>query len=217
VLLPDIAVLDAELTVGLPLAVTAMTGIDAMVHAIEAYTSRLKKNPLSDMLAQRALKLLSHHLRRVLEDPTDLEAREAMLLGSMMAGQAFANAPVGAVHALAYPLGGHYHIPHGLSNSLMLPTVLAFNAREAEQYYADLCRSLPGNIAPSSASLINWLVALIADSGLPGTLSEAQVPEKDLAMLAADAMQQQRLLVNNPVPVEEADALQLYQTAWGAH
>ena len=217
VLLPDIAVLDAELTVGLPAAVTAMTGIDAMVHAIEAYTSRIKKNPLSDMLAQRALKLLSHHLRRVLEDPTDLEAREAMLLGSMMAGQAFANAPVGAVHALAYPLGGHYHIPHGLSNSLMLPTVLAFNAREAEQYYVDLCRSLPGNIAPSSASLINWLVALIADSGLPGTLSEAQVPEKDLAMLAADAMQQQRLLVNNPVPVEEADALQLYQTAWGAH
>jgi alcohol dehydrogenase class IV len=217
VLLPDIAVLDAELTVGLPLAVTAMTGIDAMVHAIEAYTSRLKKNPLSDMLAQRALKLLSHHLRRVLEDPTDLKAREAMLLGSMMAGQAFANAPVGAVHALAYPLGGHYHIPHGLSNSLMLPTVLAFNAREAEHHYADLCQSLPGNIPPSSVSFIDWLVALIADSGLPATLSEAQVPEKDLAMLAADAMQQQRLLVNNPVPVEEADALQLYQTAWGAH
>jgi alcohol dehydrogenase class IV len=217
VLFPDIAVLDAELTVGLPLAVTAMTGIDAMVHAIEAYTSRLKKNPLSDMLAQRALKLLSHHLRRVLEDPTDLKAREAMLLGSMMAGQAFANAPVGAVHALAYPLGGHYHIPHGLSNSLMLPTVLAFNAREAEHHYADLCQSLPGNIPPSSVSFIDWLVALIADSGLPATLSEAQVPEKDLAMLAADAMQQQRLLVNNPVPVEEADALQLYQTAWGAH
>jgi alcohol dehydrogenase len=217
VLLPDIAVLDAELTVGLPLAVTAMTGIDAMVHAIEAYTSRLKKNPLSDMLAQRALKLLSHHLRRVLEDPTDLKAREAMLLGSMMAGQAFASAPVGAVHALAYPLGGHYHIPHGLSNSLMLPTVLAFNAREAEHHYADLCQSLPGNIPPSSVSFIDWLVALIADSGLPATLSEAQVPEKDLAMLAADAMQQQRLLVNNPVPVEEADALQLYQTAWGAH
>lgn len=216
VLLPDIAVLDAELTVGLPAAVTAMTGIDAMVHAVEAYTSRVKKNPVSDMLAQQALKLLSHHLRRVLEDPTDLEAREAMLLGSMMAGQAFANAPVGAVHALAYPLGGHYHIPHGLSNSLMLPTVLAFNAREAEQHYADLCRSLPGNIPSSSVSFIDWLVALIADSGLPATLSEAQVPENDLAMLAADAMQQQRLLVNNPVPVEEADALQLYQTAWGA-
>jgi len=216
VLLPDIAVLDAELTVGLPAAVTAMTGVDAMVHAIEAFTSRIKKNPVSDMLAQQALKLLSHHLRRVLEDPTDLEAREAMLLGSMMAGQAFANAPVGAVHALAYPLGGHYHIPHGLSNSLMLPTVLAFNAREAEQYYADLCRSLPGNIPPSSVSFIDWLVALIADSGLPATLSEARVPENDLAMLAADAMQQQRLLVNNPVPVEEADALQLYQTAWGA-
>lgn len=216
VLLPDIALLDASLTIGLPPAVTAMTGIDAMVHAIEAYTSRIKKNPVSDMLAHQALELLSHHLRQVLADPGDVPAREAMLLGSMMAGQAFANAPVGAVHALAYPLGGHYHIPHGLSNSLMLPTVLAFNARQSEQDYASLCRALPGHVAESSSSLINWLVTLIADSGLPATLKAAKVPWGDLPMLAADAMQQQRLLVNNPVPVAEADALAMYETAWGS-
>lgn len=143
VLLPDVAILDAELTLGLPRSATAMTGIDAMVHAIEAYTSKLKKNPISDMLALRALRLLSHNINTVLTQPEDLAAREAMLLGSMFAGQAFANAPVAAVHALAYPLGGHYHIPHGLSNSLMLPAVLAFNAPMVEKDYGELAAELP--------------------------------------------------------------------------
>ena len=102
-MLPDVAILDASLTLGLPASISAMTGIDAMVHAIEAYTSKIKKNPISDMLALRALKLLSENIRKVLASPGDVAAREAMLLGSMFAGQAFANAPVGAVHALAYP------------------------------------------------------------------------------------------------------------------
>jgi alcohol dehydrogenase len=98
----------------------------------------------------------------------------------------------------------------------MLPTVLAFNARQSEQDYASLCRALPGHVAESSSSLIDWLVTLIADSGLPTTLEAAKVPRDDLPMLAADAMQQQRLLVNNPVPVAEADALLMYETAWGS-
>lgn len=214
VLLPDIAVLDAAMTVGLPAHVTAMTGIDAMVHAVEAYTSRIKKNPISDMLALRALGLLAANMRTVLETPNDIAAREAMLLGSMFAGQAFANAPVGAVHALAYPLGGHYHIPHGLSNSLMLPTVLAYNASSAGDLYAELAAVLPGDVPASAAGLIAWFEAVIADSGLPATLAAADVPEADLPMLAADAMLQQRLLVNNPVEVDEAAALKLYQQAW---
>lgn len=214
VLLPDIAVLDAAMTVGLPAHVTAMTGIDAMVHAVEAYTSRIKKNPISDMLALRALGLLAANMRTVLETPSDIAAREAMLLGSMFAGQAFANAPVGAVHALAYPLGGHYHIPHGLSNSLMLPTVLAYNASSAGDLYAELAAVLPGDVPASAAGLIAWFEAVIADSGLPATLAAADVPEADLPMLAADAMLQQRLLVNNPVEVDEAAALKLYQQAW---
>ncbi len=214
VLLPDIAILDAELTLGLPPNATAMTGIDAMVHAIEAYTSKLRKNPISDMLSLRALRLLSHNINTVLTQPTNLAAREAILLGSMFAGQAFANAPVAAVHALAYPLGGHYHIPHGLSNSLMLPAVLAFNAPAVEKDYGELATVLPGNVAPSALGLMGWCDELIAGSGLPATLEAAGVAADDLPMLAADAMLQQRLLVNNPVEVTEASALTLYEKAW---
>jgi len=213
-LLPDVAVLDPELTLGLPASVTAMTGIDAMVHAIEAYTSKIRKNPISDALALRALGLLSANIRPVLEDGSNLAAREAMLLGSMFAGQAFANAPVAAVHALAYPLGGHYHIPHGLSNSLMLPAVLAFNAPAVGDMYGELAGVLPGSVEPTAEGLIDWCEALIRDSGLPASLAAADVPEADLAMLAKDAMQQQRLLINNPVEVDEAAALRLYQLAW---
>ena len=213
VLLPDVAILDASLTLGLPQHITAMTGIDAMVHAIEAYTSKIKKNPISDMLALRALTLLAGNIRTVLRAPDDVAAREAMLLGSMFAGQAFANAPVGAVHALAYPLGGHYHIPHGLSNSLMLPTVLSFNAEVCPELYTELAAVLPG-AAQSAQGLIDWLKALIDDSGLPATLAQADIPEKALAMLAKDAMFQQRLLINNPREVDEATALRLYRDAW---
>ncbi len=213
VLLPDVAILDAALTVGLPASITAMTGIDAMVHAIEAYTSKIKKNPISDMLALSALKLLSENIRAVLASPEDMTAREAMLLGSMFAGQAFANAPVGAVHALAYPVGGHYHIPHGLSNSLMLPSVLNFNAEACPALYAELAAVLPG--AESSAlGLIDWFKTLITESGLPTTLAQANIPESDLPMLASDAMFQQRLLINNPREVDEATALRLYREAW---
>lgn len=214
VLLPDVAVLDAALTLKLPKSATAMTGIDAMVHAIEAYTSKHKKNPISDTLALKALSLLANNIRLVFAEPGNLAAREAMLLGSMFAGQAFANAPVAAVHALAYPLGGHYHIPHGLSNSLMLPSVLAFNAPAVEKEYTELAAVLPGVGEPSSDALIAWFESLIADSGLPATLEDAKVAFEDLPMLASDAMLQQRLLINNPVEVDEAAALNLYERAF---
>jgi len=213
ILLPDVAILDASLTLELPASISAMTGIDAMVHAIEAYTSKIKKNPISDMLALRALKLLSENIRKVLASPGDIAAREAMLLGSMFAGQAFANAPVGAVHALAYPVGGHYHIPHGLSNSLMLPAVLAFNAEACPELYAELARVIPG-AERSADGLIDWFKALIDESGLPATLAQAKIPATDLPMLAKDAMFQQRLLINNPREVDEATALRLYEEAW---
>jgi alcohol dehydrogenase len=127
VLFADVAILDATFTENLPRHISAATGIDAMVHAIEAYTSKIKKNPYADMLAKQALKLLNQNLNLVLEDGRNLEARQNMLVGSMLAGQAFANAPVGAVHALAYPLGGHFHISHGHSNALVLTEVLKFN------------------------------------------------------------------------------------------
>ncbi|WP_290525311.1 iron-containing alcohol dehydrogenase [Alcanivorax sp.] len=217
-LLPDLAVLDAELTLGLPPHVTAATGVDAMVHAIEAYTSAHKKNPYSDMLAREALRLLGGNLVQAVKDGSNLKAREACLLGAMMAGQAFANAPVAAVHALAYPLGGHFHIPHGLSNSLVLPEVLRFNARDAAPLYAQLAPILSDRLfaghADGAAILIASLEKLIEDVGLPTRLRDAGVTEDSLETLAADAMLQQRLLVNNPREVSEADALAIYKAVF---
>jgi len=171
-LLADKIILDAKLTLGLPAAVTAATGIDAMVHAIEAYTSVRLKNPLSDMLAREALRLMAGNISTAVKQGDNLQAREAMLLGAMLAGQAFANAPVAAVHALAYPLGGNYHIPHGLSNSLVLPHVLRFNASAAAELYAELAPIiLPGRTLPSDALEVSELLAqhflqLAADLGL---------------------------------------------------
>ncbi|MCF7200935.1 iron-containing alcohol dehydrogenase [Pseudomonas oligotrophica] len=217
-LLPDLALLDADLTLGLPPAVTAATGIDAMVHAIEAYTSALKKNPLSDLLAREALRLLAGNLDTVVRDGGDREARQAMLLGASLAGQAFANAPVAAVHALAYPLGGNFHIPHGLSNALVLPHVLRFNLDAARAHYRELAPLVLGDaLQPgrcAAEQLIEALAALNARVGLPTCLREAGVSEQMLPQLAREAMQQQRLLVNNPREVTEADALAIYRAAY---
>lgn len=220
VLLPDVAVLDPDLTLGLPPAVTAMTGVDAMVHAIEAYTSRHRKNPISDTLARSALSLLARNIRTAVHDGGNRDARGAMLLGAMQAGQAFANAPVAAVHALAYPLGGHYHIPHGLSNSLVLPSVLDFNAPVASHLYAELAELVVGQPVAGSdeaktRALIDALRELIDDVALPATLSAAGVRAEDIDRLAADAMLQQRLLVNNPREVALEDARAIYQAAYG--
>lgn len=217
-LYPDLAVLDAELTVGLPPFVTAMTGIDAMVHAIEAYTSRIKKNPLADSLAREALHIMYVNLPRVLKDGEDREARSAMLAGSMMAGMAFANAPVGAVHALAYPLGGHFHVPHGHSNALVLAPVLEYNRPSAETLYAELAALLsPEQRFASTANAARWFVddiaRLVADMPFAQTLREVGVAEKDLDLLASDAMKVERLLVNNPrvMTLEAARAIYAQQ------
>ncbi|WP_434597903.1 iron-containing alcohol dehydrogenase [Pseudomonas sp. R4-83] len=219
-LLPDLAVLDAVCTLGLPPQVTAATGIDAMVHAIEAYSSKLKRNPLSSLLAREALRLLATNLDQAVHNGGNLDARQAMLLGACLAGQAFANAPVAAVHALAYPLGGHFHIPHGLSNSLVLPHVLRFNLPVAEADYAELAvpllgeRLRIGDRRSQAEQLIAELAELPPRCGLPHRLRDVDVPEDCLGQLARDAMQQQRLLVNNPREVSEADALGIYQAAW---
>lgn len=226
VLQPDIALLDAELTKGLPAHVTAATGIDAMVHAIEAYTSVHKKNPVSDMLAKEGLRLLSSNLMTAVTEGHNLEARSNMLLGALYAGQAFANAPVAAVHALAYPLGGHFHIPHGLSNSLVLPHVMRFNAadKQAAAQYAELAPYIMGaDFSESSAgssdedvtnTLIAWLEQRIKETGLPMRLRKCDIPEDAIPMLASEAMLQQRLLINNPREVSEADALAIYTAAY---
>lgn len=222
-LLADLVLLDAELTVGLPPAVSAATGIDAMVHAIEAFTSRLRANPLSDLLAVDALRRLDRHLLATLADGHDLAAREQMLLGAMLAGMAFENAPVAAVHALAYPLGGQFHLPHGLSNALVLTPVLRFNRPAAQARYAALAAQL---LPEASAGLdeaqrceafiahVAQRVADCAACGLAQRLRDCGIPRDALPGLAAAAMQQQRLLQNNPRPLTEADALAIYEEAW---
>lgn len=221
VILPDLAVLDAELTLGLPPAITAATGIDAMVHAIEAYASKnANNNPLSRMLARQALRLLGANIETAVRDGHDLAARGAMLLGSMLAGQAFANSPVAAVHALAYPIGGGFHVPHGLSNALVLPHVLRFNAPEAAPLYAEIAAdAFPGLAAGEGhqgrcAAFIEALAGLSRRVGLPSRLREVGIGEEHLPAMAADAMKQTRLLVNNPRPLAEADALAIYRAAW---
>lgn len=213
VLLPDWAVLDAELTLGLPAHVTAATGIDAMVHAIEAYTSKRLKNPMSDALAREALRLLGGNIRIVCRDGANIEARHNMLFGSMLAGMAFANAPVAAVHALAYPVGARFHVAHGLSNSLVLPQVLKFNAPAAEAHYAEIGDILVPGRGHGAASLVEWLSALPVELGLPTRLRDVGIGEADLDALAEDAMKQTRLLINNPREMTQADALGIYRAA----
>jgi alcohol dehydrogenase class IV len=158
-------------------------------------------------------------LERAVRHGADRAARADMLLGSMLAGQAFANSPVAAVHALAYPIGGHYHVPHGLSNALVLPHVLRFNAASAAAIYGEIAPlAFPELAEVEAASRAGAFAQKLADlsqrCGLPQRLRDVGIPESALPRLAADAMNQTRLLVNNPRPVTEADALAIYQAAW---
>jgi len=221
IIIPDIAILDPELTLGLPPHITAATGIDAMVHAIEAYASASpNNNPLSRNLATEALRLMGASLEKAVHSGSDLSARSDMLLGSMMAGQAFANSPVAAVHALAYPIGGHFHVPHGLSNALVLPYVLRFNLETAPGPYAQMAPfAFPEletieNETERASAFCECLADLSKRCGLQQTLREMDIPEDFIPKLARDAMNQTRLLVNNPREITEDDALNIYQAAW---
>ncbi|MFP3553984.1 iron-containing alcohol dehydrogenase [Paraburkholderia sp. SIMBA_049] len=219
-LLPDVAILDAELTVGLPRATTAATGIDAMVHAIEAFTSASpSNNPISRGLARQALQLLGANISKATFNGTDRGAREGMLLGAMLAGQAFANSPVAAVHALAYPIGARFHVPHGLSNALVLPHVMRFNLAEVPASYGELSTDVfpelsKLDVARRGQAFIDSLVAMIQELGLPSRLRDAGIPRSSLELLAKDAMKQTRLLVNNPRELKESDALAIYEAAF---
>ncbi len=221
VILPDMAILDAELTLGLPAHITAATGVDAMVHAIEAYASKsANNNPLSRLLAREALRLLGANIETVVADGSNIEARGAMLLGSMLAGQAFANSPVAAVHALAYPIGGTFHIPHGLSNALVLPHVLRFNAPDAGTLYAEIAADAFPDLAAvegtqaKTAAFIDALADLSHRVGLQTRLRDVDIPKDAIDKMAADAMLQTRLLVNNPRNVTQQDAHTIYTAAW---
>jgi len=223
IILPDLAVLDPELTLNLPRDITAATGIDAMVHAIEAYTSiNQNNNPISKLLAIESLKLLGTSIETAVFDGHNIEARSNMLLGSMMAGQAFANSPVSAVHALAYPIGGIFHIPHGLSNSLILSHVLKFNSinpKACEQYaflapfiFKDI--NLKTNNQIICNEFIERLEKLSSLLKIPSKLRDIDIPKEACAKMAKESMKQTRLLVNNPREVTEEDAFNIYNAAW---
>ncbi|NUT01446.1 MAG: iron-containing alcohol dehydrogenase [Sphingomonas sp.] len=215
----DWAVLDPQLTIGLPRGVTAATGIDAIVHAVEAYTSARLKNPLSDALAREALSLLTENLLTACTDPGNVPAREAMLLGAHLAGLAFSNAPVAGVHALAYPLGGLHHLPHGVSNALMLRHVLLHNAEAAREHYAELAPIVVPDCEGQgsqarAAALIDRLDQMVGESGIATRLRDYGIDISEAPTLAREAMKQTRLLVNNPCEITEADAQRLYEAAW---
>ena len=216
-LLPDVALLDAELTLCLPPHVTAATGIDAIVHAIEAFTTKRLKNPISDCLAKEALRLLAGNLHAAVNAGEDILVRENMLLGACLAGMAFTNAPVAGVHALAYPIGARFHVSHGLSNALMLGPVMRFNIAQAHVMYAQLGQiikpDLQGSTIEQATQLADYLGGLAGDLGLPKRLAEVGIAAGDIDQLASDAMLQTRLLQNSPREITLADANALYREA----
>jgi alcohol dehydrogenase class IV len=214
--LPDAAILDAELTLGLPQKTTAATGVDAMVHAIEAYTSGVRKNPASDGMALQAMSLLFANIRKVIEDGSDIGARHAMLNGSTLAGLAFANATVGAVHALAYPIGGLFHVSHGGSNAVVLAPVMRFNLPMAARHYAEIARFVMpelGEAADDVAAntLIDALSELVPAVGLEDRLSQFGIVGEDVSALCDGALRQARLLSYNIRGIERDDISDIYR------
>jgi alcohol dehydrogenase class IV len=220
-LIADIAIVDAQLTVSVPPKVTAATGADALTHAIEAYIS-VNANPYSDGLALQAIKLISSSLRDAVANGDNKHARTAMAYGSYLAGLAFFNAGVGAIHALAYPLGGQFHIPHGDSNAVLIPYVMDYIRPSCFVKMGDIFAAMNGSvtgISPEEASVkcIFSLISLLKDIGIPATLAGFNVPESALEQLTADGVKQKRLLARCPMPLNESDIFNIYKKAFSGH
>ena len=217
-LLPRVAIVDPKLTVSVPAKITAATGMDALTHAIESYTSP-KATIQTDLYALEAIKLISGNLRRVVSDGSDLEAREKMAAGSMFAGISLANAGVGAVHALAYPLGGQFGISHGLANALLLPYVMEFNIigdlEKFKNVAAAMGQVVKGKCVREAAFMaLTAVQELSKDIGIPQSLKEVEVPKEALEELSLAAVDVKRLLNNNPRQVELDDIRRIYQAAY---
>lgn len=214
-LFPSAAILDPKLTVGLPPSVTAATGMDALIHAVEAFTSK-NANGVTDMLAAEAIRLIVENIRTAYANGSDLEARGKLLEGSLLAGMAFANAGVTAVHAFAYPIGAEFHIPHGVANSIMLVPVMEFNMIGNLHKFGRLAElmgeSTDGLSAREKAmKAINALRTLSEDLLIPAHLREFDVTESDVPMLAEGVMKVTRLLANNPRGMTVKNAEDIYR------
>lgn len=217
-LYPELALLDPELTRSLPPHATATTGIDALCHAIESYTS-VNASPMSEMVSLEAIGLISDNLRTAVHDGENLEAREAMLLGSLYAGLGLANAGVTAVHSLSYPLGGKYGVSHGLANTIMLPRVMAFNLPGAREKFVDIAETMGEKvddlpIREAAYLAVAAVESLIEDCGVLTTLEELEIPEKDFPALAKAAMTVARPLANNPCRMTLEDMVEIYQECY---
>lgn len=214
---PAVALLDAELTIGLPPKVTAATGMDALIHALEAYTS-INATPMTDLLAKEAIHLIYNNIRAAYAKGDNLPARENMLRGAMLAGMAFANAGVTAVHAFAYPIGAEFHIPHGIANTIMLVPVMRFNQTGNLARFAELASFLGQPVAglslrQAAASAVTALTELAEDLAVPQHLAAYGVTEEHVPTLAASVMLVTRLLANNPRLMTQEDAAVIYRQA----
>ncbi|UTE72272.1 iron-containing alcohol dehydrogenase [Rossellomorea marisflavi] len=217
-LLADVAIIDPELTLTVPPKVTAATGIDALTHAVEAYVS-INASPSTDALALHAIKLIAGSIRTAVRDGSDRQARIDMSYGSYIAGLAFFNAGVAGVHALAYPLGGQFHISHGESNAALLPYVMGYIRRSCEGRMADVLEAIEGrsnDLSKEEASrkCVEELVKIVRDVGIPQRLSQFDIPESALEELTKDGVKQKRLLARSPMVLEEADIHRIYQAAY---
>lgn len=217
-LIADVAIVDPALTVTVPPRVTAATGVDALTHAIEAYVS-VNASPTSDALALHAIRLMSRAIRTAVHDGQDREARTAMSHGSYIAGLAFFNAGVAGVHALAYPLGGQFHIPHGESNAVLLPYVMNYIRKSTVTRMRDIYEALGGNASlmsdeEASYACVDELVRLVKDVGIPHTLKEFDIPESAIESLTQDGVKQKRILARSPLPLLEDDIRKVYTAAY---
>ena len=214
-LMADYVILDPQLTVGLPPAITASTGMDALCHAIECYTSK-KGNPFSELLALKAITLISRSIRRAFTDGKNLDARHDMLLGAMYGGMCIATSSTTGVHALSYPLGGKYRIAHGISNAILLPFVMRFNAMGNEDQFRDIGLAMGldvARLAPAQAAdaVVEALFALNRDLQIPGDLKRWNITDADLDFLVDGAAKVTRLLDNNPRPMSKVDIRGIYE------
>jgi alcohol dehydrogenase len=210
-----VAILDPEVTLSQPKSVTAVTGIDAVAHAVESYVCT-KRNPVSQMCSLAAFRHLEANFETALRVPTDIAARSAMQVGSHLAGMAIENAMLGVCHSCANPLTAHYGITHGIAIGIMLPHVVRFNAAanpEIERLYGELLGGSPANGRSPAEALAARITELITAAGLPLSLKECGVSETILHLLAEEANQQWTARFN-PRPVAEAEILELYQSAW---
>ena len=210
-LAPTAVILDPELTKSMPPKVTAATGMDALVHALEAYVTA-RANPVSDSFGRTAFMLIGKSLKKAVDDGNDLDARTDMSMASMVAGLAFDIAGLGAVHALAHPLGGRHHVPHGLANSIMMPHVLRYNAKAAEARYIEAVKFM-GIDVKNAEEAAQAITRFAADIGLPTKLSEIGIKEEDLEQLSKDAAADGNHF-SNPVPCTKETLLEMYKQAF---